>query len=222
MPSVSMIGRFAAAAAVLLAPLAVPEDARAARWSVSPGEEQVVGFHSKAPLESFDGTTHDVSGFVELDPAAIGDSLAIEIRVDMASLDTGIAMRNRHMRENHLHTDRFPAATFRGGRVTAGGGSDLRDGETHAVSVEGELELHGVARAVTVELRLTLGGGPAREGADGAPARLRVEAEFPVALSDHDIPRPRFLFAKLGEVQSVYADVTGAAAGPEPEATDGS
>ncbi|MBZ0268796.1 YceI family protein [bacterium] len=220
MPSVSTIGRSVAAAALLLAAFTVPEDARAERWVVSSGEGQLVGFHSKAPMESFDGTTHDVSGFVELDPAAIGDSLALGIRVDMASLDTGISMRNRHMRDNHLHTDRFPEAAFRGGRVTAGAGTDLRDGATHAVTVEGELELHGVTRPVTVELRLTLGGGGA--DAEEAAASLRVEADFPVALSDHDIPRPRFLFAKLGEVQRVYAKVTGTVATAQGDTTTGS
>ncbi|MBK9304990.1 MAG: YceI family protein [bacterium] len=37
--------------------------------------------------------------------------------VDLAALDTGIGLRNRHMRENHLETDRFPQAVFRGARI---------------------------------------------------------------------------------------------------------
>lgn len=203
----SMVRRvvIVALAASLPAPAAL-----AARWSVAPGEGQKVGFHSTAPMESFDGTTDQVRGFVELDEAAVGDSIGIEVRVDMASLDTGIGMRNRHMRENHLHTERFPEAVFRGGRVTAGAGTDLRDGASHEIAVAGQLDLHGVVKDATVTLTLTR--GPAGEGKDGAAGdALRIAAEFPVALADHDIPRPRFLFAKLGEVQRVYVGLAAAA-----------
>ena len=36
---------------------------------------------------------------------------------------------------------------------------------------------------------------------------MHFQAEFPVSLEDHDIPRPRFLFAKLGQVQRVLVDI---------------
>ena len=39
-------------------------------------------------------------------------------------------------------------------------------------------------------------------------ASLRIVGRFPVALSDHDIARPRFLVMKLADVQEVTVDVT--------------
>lgn len=191
------------AVTVLLASLLSASAANAGRWWVAPGAGQQVGFHSKAPVESFDGRTDRVQGIVALDETSVGDSIAIEVRVDMASLDTGIGMRNRHMRDNHLHTDRFPEAVFRGGRVTSGAGVDLRDGEAHDLGVEGVLELHGVSRPVSLVLRATLVG----IGEADVTSGLRIATEFPVSLADYDIPRPQFLFAKLGEVQRVYADL---------------
>jgi hypothetical protein len=69
-----------------------------------------------------------------------------------------------------------------------------------------------VARDVTVVLHVTRVG--AGETAANADAGLRITAEFPVALADHDISRPRFLFAKLGEVQKVYVDLSASADAP--------
>ena len=87
-------------------------------FTVATGDEACeVKFTSKAAMESFDGKTRMISGRVTLDPAALGDSLVIAMDVDMTTLDTGIALRNRHMRENHLHTEQFPTATFAGAKI---------------------------------------------------------------------------------------------------------
>jgi polyisoprenoid-binding protein YceI len=182
------------AATLVLLLLALVARVSADSWVVAPGETQTVGFRSKAPLESFEGSTHTVTGVITLDPEALGDEVAIEVRVDLTSIDTGISMRDRHMRENHLHTDRFPHATFRADSVTGGTGAVLTDGALHEVTVAGELDLHGVKRPVSVVLGL-------RMDEDRA---LHITSGFPVALADHDIPRPQFLFAKLGEVQQVF------------------
>ncbi len=173
----------------------------ASRFEVGPesGDNRVV-FVSKAPLESFEGKTARVIGSVVLDPATIGEALEIRVQVAMASLDTGIGLRNRHMRENHLHTDRFPHATFTGGEVLHGAGVDLRDGRPHEVLLRGQMELHGVRRAIEVPLRLTY--------RDEGPGRLQLWSEFEISLSDYEIPRPRFLMLKLGEVQKVRVDLT--------------
>ena len=184
-------------AAIVLLLLGPATAARAESWVVTAGDVQTVGFRSKAPLESFEGSTHDVNGSITLDPAFPGSGFTIEVRVGLASIDTGIALRNRHMRENHLHTDRFPLATFRGDSVAGAGDALLEDHAPHDITVVGELEVHGVKRPVSVVLTLRL-------DPDGV---LHISCEFPVSLSEYDIPRPRFLFAKLGEVQQVFADL---------------
>jgi len=110
--------------------LASPE-----RYVVRGGDEgSTVEFVSKAAMETFKGKTRAVSGTLRLDPAALVDTLTISISVDLASLDTGIALRNRHMRENHLHTDRFPLATFEGARIVEGGGA-LEAGQSRRVTL---------------------------------------------------------------------------------------
>jgi polyisoprenoid-binding protein YceI len=191
--------------AAVPAPAAPPEPA-AVELAIGPdaGPGTVV-FTSRAPMESFEGTTADVTGRVVLNPTNLGDSLEIAVQVDMASLDTGIGLRNRHMRENHLHTDRFPRAAFTGARILEGAGADLRDGVPHDVVLEGAMMLHGVTRTVTAPVRLTWS-----DGEDGT--RLRIESRFEVTLADYDIPRPAFLIMKLNDVQRLRVDLWAAPA----------
>ena len=59
--------------------------------------------------------------------------------------------------------------------------------------LDGELDLHGVRREVAYEISLDY-------KIDGT---LKVETEFIVKLSDHEIKRPRFLVMKLADEQKV-------------------
>ena len=191
-----MVGRLPARLLVAWTPVLLgAAPAVAARFTIAPGAGSEVRFASKAPVESFSGRTDRVSGWVDCDPAALGDSVTIEVTVDLASLDTGIALRNQHMRENHLETDRYPQAVFRGGRLS-GGPSRLVPGETATLELAGELELHGVRRPLRLPVQVTLSDAP-------GGSRLRIEARFPVALAAHEIRRPQFLMLKLSDVQQV-------------------
>lgn len=172
------------------------------RFQATSGSEKTrVEFESKAPLETFRGHTTQASGQLILDPTALGDSLQVVVEVDMASLDTGINKRNQDMRENHLETDRFPTATFRGGHLVGAHPNALPPGEPVDLEVAGTFTLHGVAREVRWAVTLTYTD-------DGPQPSIRVTSQFPVTLADHEITRPRFLFMKLGETQQVTVDIS--------------
>jgi polyisoprenoid-binding protein YceI len=210
---------FAMFAAALLfvsaSSLAASIPARAAEFRIEAGAgDNLVKFQSKAPMESFDGKTKSVSGTIVLDPDAIGDSVSIAIDVDVSTFDTGLQLRNQHMRENHLHCEKYPMSTFRGGKVVKGAGSRVGANESCTIVVDGLFELHGVARAMQIPITLRRASTPA-----GA---LQVDASFDVKLADHEIPRPQMLFMKLGESQRVVvsllatpAPAEGAEAPPE-------
>jgi polyisoprenoid-binding protein YceI len=184
--------------AAALAAVAAP----AATWRIGQGSEVV--FTSKAPMESFDGRTGHVGGHVRFDPGALVGPLDLRVEVDLASLDTGIGKRNEHMRERHLQTGIYPLAVFTGRAVTKAATAALAPGQPVAVTVEGTLDLHGVARPLTVEATVTL-------GPDGA---LRVDTAFPVKLSDHAIDRPQFLVMKLADEQQVRVQLVAAPEAP--------
>lgn len=170
----------------------------AGTWIIEPESGNRVVFVSKAPTETFEGTTDRISGTVTLDPADIGDSVTVHLEIDMASFDTGKEKRNRHMRERHLETDRYPTAVFEGLTVLEPRGAALEAGQKVTFEVEGTLDLHGVKRRLRATVDVT-------RTSDGA---LLIEARFPVTLADYEISRPRFLFLKLGETQQVTVTAT--------------
>lgn len=156
--------------------------ALAETWSVVAGDDATeLVFKSKATLESFEGRTRAVTGWIKLDSP---ETIAWHIEVDLADLDTGIGLRNRHMRENHLHTDEFPTAVFEGEQVI---------GSETTLSLVGNLTLHGVTVERTIEVQMT-------QLPDGD---LTASAEFGISLADHEIPRPGFLMMKLADVQQL-------------------
>lgn len=190
------------ALAFAVAALAAPSRSTAAatRFEIHPGGGNMVTFESRAPMETFQGHTDQVSGWIEVNPDAIGDSVGVYVEVDLASLDTGIEKRNAHMRENHLETDKFPKAVFRGATVLSPD-SSLQPGSTVTLEVAGEFDLHGVKRRLQAPVEVTLVAG------NGSP-HLHVVTHFDVVLADYSISRPKFLFLKLGDTQHVTVDAT--------------
>jgi polyisoprenoid-binding protein YceI len=171
--------------------------AGAASFVIEPGGKNRVQFESRAALETVTGKTAEVRGRVDLDPAGLEDSIVVSVDVDLTRLDTGIELRNKHMRDNHLHTGHHPKASFRGGAVSEASAPALAAGRKVTLKLSGSLDLHGVQKPVVLPVDLTL-------GPDGA---LHVAARFQVKLADFGIPRPQFLVMKLDEVQHIEVDL---------------
>lgn len=199
---------------ILAATASVALPARAERFDISPGAGDThVVFESKAPMETFHGRTDGVRGTIDLEAGGDG-AITLHVVVDMASLDTGIALRNRHMCENHLHTAEHPEATFEGAKVVEGDASALAGEGDHEVTLEGDFTLHGVTRTIRVPATIS------RTMGEGGP-RIRLTSEFDVALADHEIPRPRMLMLKLNEVQKVRVELWAAPAAAPGENAPG-
>ncbi len=167
-------------AALALASLALAAAAAAGEsWTLASGEVRV-----RCRLTvggSFEAVTSRISGALRLDDAgALGVSGQVRVRLD--SLDTGIELRNRHLRETYLEVGR--GEQFREAVLTAVELAEpLSPGlRTHETGFRGLLSLHGTERQVEGEARLGR-----RDG------RVRVEAEFPLSLAQFAIPPPRYL-----------------------------
>jgi polyisoprenoid-binding protein YceI len=81
-----------------------------------------------------------VSGTVFMDPADPATASA-EIQIDAASIDSGLTMRDDHLRSpEFLDTERYPVIGYRTTRV------DRLGPDTYAV--QGELSIRGIAREV--------------------------------------------------------------------------
>lgn len=146
-----------------------------------------VVFISATTLDEFEGVTERIDGYVLLDGEGVRPTSdpgigELYFEVDLASIDTGIGLRNRHMRENYLEVESHPYATLRAtiDRIVPGEGGAVR------VSATGDFSVHGVTRQRTVECS----ADPSGDGFD-------VNCAFPVLLAQHDIDIPRIMFMKL-------------------------
>ena len=171
--------------------------ANAAPYQLNPKAKNRVEFQSSATLESFSGKAKNITADFEIDPAILSKSTG-KLTVDLRTLDTGLELRNKHMRENHLNTDSFPNAVFDLDSVT-GATAMASTGATN-LTIHGTMTVHGVTRQVSAPGTLQAANGPA--------GTLQVRTEFPLKITDYDIPRPEFLFLKLAEEVKIVVDVT--------------
>ena len=136
-------------AALVLATLLLPGAAGAEplRFRIQP-EASEITFRATSRLMNADGRFARFSGDVMVDPAVLAGA-RVSLTIDTASLDTGIAMRDNHLRSSDFFdVERFPTVAFQSVRVEAAG---------RRATVVGRLTLHGVTReiAVPIDVQIT-------------------------------------------------------------------
>jgi len=147
-------------------------------WRVDEGEILVL-----VPLKpggAFEAKTSSVSG--ELTPGTSRPlALAGELTSELATLETGISLRDRHLRERYLEVERGPGfdrAVL--SEIVLENADD--SGFRGPTGFTGMLLLHGVTRAVE-------GKGEIRTAGPG----VRVEASFSLTLTDFAIEPPQYM-----------------------------
>ena len=148
-----------------------------------------VRFTSQAPIEEVVGVTDRIDGYVLLNGPRLVEGSATEgtqlyLEVDLASLDTGLGLRNRHMRENYLEVEEFPYATYEATIERV----EVISAGVFRITAQGVLNIHGVEREVQAPCDVS-----ARQ--DG----YRARCTFNVRLSDFEIEIPKLMFLKLAD-----------------------
>ena len=107
-----------------------------ANWKVE--GNRAVRFHCVGTAGiAFDGNGHDVS--------VVDSGSAIDVIVGMHDVQTGIALRDRHMKEKYLEEGKFPKAQLhveRSRLTVPASGKQLNS------EADGQLTLHGVTQKV--------------------------------------------------------------------------
>ncbi|HZZ85492.1 MAG TPA: YceI family protein [Anaeromyxobacteraceae bacterium] len=119
-------------------------------------------------------------------------TVAAMVRVPLATLQTGDANRDQHMVET-LEVNKYPFVVFKG-VARLGPGGELPPGP---LTLEGQLDLHGVQRPVSLPLQVepAAGGG------------LRARGGFEVSLDAYRIERPSLLFVKIEDACRIDFDL---------------
>ena len=157
-------------------------------WSISDGSS--AGYRVDEVLNGADvtvaGTTDQVTGSIVISG---GDLESAEIDVDMASVATDSDRRDSYFRDNVIDVGANPTSTF---VVTEAVDLPELTGTPVTVPVTGELTVHGVTQAVTVDLSVV-------RTADG----VQASGSIPVTFSDYDVTAPDLGFVSVEDSGSV-------------------
>lgn len=158
-------------------------------WVDDPMKRNLLSFKSSAPLEDIVGTTNEVHGQLVFDPKNPDAGVRGEFRAPVAGLNTGIPLRNEHLRSAAwLDADNHPDIRF-----VVDGTRDVRLGKrgegfsTWDMTLSGTLSLHGHDKRIDVVAKVTY-----LEESKATHARLpgnllAGRARFTVKLSDYGV-----------------------------------
>jgi polyisoprenoid-binding protein YceI len=167
-----------------------------------------VSFTSEAPLEDIVGTSREISGYLVFDPQNPTHDSHGELRVPVASLNTGIPLRDEHLQgKDWLDADGYPDIVLVIDKV-----ADIKviektaDYQTYDLNIQGELTIHGHTQKVKIPGRLTylMASDKTRQVMPGD--LLAARADFDVALADFGVTGPRgagIVGSKVGESISI-------------------
>jgi polyisoprenoid-binding protein YceI len=183
--------------------------AKPLHFKVIGGGGNIVAFTSDAPVEVINGTTNQVTGDISLDDSFKFDAkhpFKVNFEVDLASIDTGIALRNEHMRDNFLETGKYPKAIYKATSIQVLKKPDLKKPQSIQLISTGDFTVHGVTTKKTIPLTVDY-----KPAAGKTPAQVRIKGKFPVPLAQHHIKRPEAILVKLAETVFVNVDLQASA-----------
>jgi polyisoprenoid-binding protein YceI len=169
----------------------------ATTYTIDPQHSQA-GFSIRhMMLSNVRGAFSKVSGTIEYDPAK-PDASKVEATIDMNSVDTHDADRDKHLKTpDFFDTAKYPTMTFKSTKVVAEGKTGLK--------VTGDLTLHGVTKPVVLEVE-----GPTAELKDPKGSKRGASATTKIHRKDFGITYNKNLDnggVALGEDVDVTLDV---------------
>jgi polyisoprenoid-binding protein YceI len=141
-----------------------------------------IAFNVRHMLGTAKGKFSKFSGTIVVDRDHPEQS-SVTVTIDAASIDTGIAKRDEHLRGELFNVAKYPEITFKSRRVKQTGAGK---GE-----ISGDLTMHGVMRAITLNVQLL---------STAEASRWRV-ATAPLKRSQFGL-----VFSKSAETVSMIAD----------------
>jgi polyisoprenoid-binding protein YceI len=185
-----------------------------------PAGRDYVTFKSTAPLEDIVGTTNDITGYLVFDPASPAKGGKGELQVPVASLNTGIPLRDEHLRGGvWLDAENHPMIT-----LTINDVKNVKEvkssGEfqTYDVTIAGDLSMKGTSQSVEIPGRVTYLEESESTKKKMAGNLLAARAAFDVTLADFGVtgpPNAGLIGTKVGESVSIEVSIMGTTNAPE-------
>lgn len=169
-------------------------------WKIVTDERfSVATVENNTDIENWTGRTSKISGEIVFDRSAKTGSLSVV--VDGSSIDTGVALRNEHMRSaDWLNFDGNKDIKFVSTRVRNISGDNY--------TVSGNLTMRGITKAVTAtgSLKLTAASGVTESmGLKGDVVALNTK--FSVKLSDYGVKHPAIQAGRVNDKLDIVVKV---------------
>lgn len=149
-------------------------------------ENGTAKFTSSVPLHNFTGSSESLVGMIKL------DDMSVDFYIDLETLDTGNAKRDKDMLIT-LETEKYPFGEFFGEIVSD---FDPSSSSEQSVTVKGDFTIHGQSKEIEIDGTIT----KTQQG-------LLVKASWILNLDDYDITPPKLLIIKVDEEQDVEIEV---------------
>lgn len=155
------------------------------------GKPSMLKIRGKAKPE---GTTKPLDGSLTLK----GDKVEGKASFALNTLETGISLRDRHMKEKYLETAKFPKADFVLTEMTLPEAVKKSEGEAKGVPFKGKLTVHGVVQDVSGVAEVKR-----KEG------RIDFSFDFGTKITGHKIELPSFMGVTVAEDVQINVKVEG-------------
>jgi len=155
----------------------------AQKFNVQRGE---ISFASNAQLELIKASSDKVTGIVDAATNQFAFSVPIQSFRGFNS-----DLQRQHFNDNYLESDQYPKATFTGKIIEQ---VDFGKDSTYVLRAKGELDIHGQKQTRIIRSKMILKNGT-----------IRIESDFQVPLSDHNISIPRIVNQKIAtEIEVIF------------------
>lgn len=187
-----------------------------------PKGRNVATFTSEAPLEDIVGTSNQISGYIVFDPSAPKKGGRGIISVPTASIDTGIPLRDEHLRSaGWLDSDRYPDITYEiSGVRNVTEVARTPEYQTYDLALTGKFTLLGRSKNLDVPARITYMKESEKTAQRGAGDLIAGRATFQVRLSDHGVTGPKgmaIIGAKVSDTPSIHVRFVASSKKPSAE-----
>jgi polyisoprenoid-binding protein YceI len=140
-------------------------------------------FFSRALVENIDATSNTSSSAINF------QNNQVYIKISIRDFSFKNKLMEEHFNENYLESEKYPVATFVGHLTNP---VNVKDLTSSKVNIDGELTIHGVAKAYSLSATLSK-----------TDEKITAASSFNVKLEDHKIKIPKLLFEKIAETIEV-------------------
>ncbi len=163
-------------------------------------------FFSSTPLEDITGTANEIYGTVSFNTVDFANTLKGKIIVKVGSINTGIELRNQHLRsKNWLNANKYPDIIFEIKAVK--NVKQILDNKL-TFDVTGNFTLHGVTKEITANAEAIYLEESEETKKRASGDLLGVRAKFYINLSDFKI-KNQIIGSKVAEKIEVTVNLVG-------------